>query len=703
MSDARPPPPRFDGSSSRKPVERADAGAAPGGAARARADASSRGEDASARADAGDAPALGKTYDEPAWGGTPSAEFALECIKGGTSVSRARLDARADGTRRSWVSFGRHPTCDIVVEHPSTSRLHCVIQFKRDSTDAYVYDCGSAHGTFVNKRRIKPGAHAPVRVGDHIKLGESSRTYVLEGDAELMPEEGLSAAELRALEALERAAEEETRRELAKLKAEREAARAEEAAAKAGSSWGMVDADEEIAERQRAIEELDWRTHEGKLSEKQVKQRDNILRKEEKMANMRLEVERIRAKESQQEGGLSAGQTTRLSSIERAMETLQEEIEDADESLNESLRVSLGLQGESSKRRRRGAKGSDDEEDGGSGDDDDFYDRSRAGKDRKRKKNAQTSSTSAVKQTLETATTLWDKRIALEASIEETKELIAVTEEAACAERQRNAGLSADGDTLDAYMDEIGASRFTAQVDRLRVTLADKVSELERISRLLKYADPTEEFRPGSTKGDVMRRRAEEAEAKRAEETKRRAEELEAKRAEELEARQKRDTEARRQAEWERQGNVQEKRKFTGAGEAPPEQAKTRRVEVDEDAPVVVETDPPPARSPSPPPQAPPPTVSTVKNDDDDDDDGFLMPDQIRAGLEIRKRPAAVAPAAPEPTDAERAARDDVARLLAAATRTAAPERDDTEIEPIDAVPRSSSDAQAALAKRLGY
>ena len=32
--------------------------------------------------------------------------------------------------RRGHVTFGRHPSCDVVVEHPSTSRLHCVIQFR---------------------------------------------------------------------------------------------------------------------------------------------------------------------------------------------------------------------------------------------------------------------------------------------------------------------------------------------------------------------------------------------------------------------------------------------------------------------------------------------------------------------------------------------------------------------------------------------
>ena len=38
--------------------------------------------------------------------------------------------------------------------------------------------------------------------GDQIKLGESSRAYVLDGDESLMPEEGLSAAEMKALAAL---------------------------------------------------------------------------------------------------------------------------------------------------------------------------------------------------------------------------------------------------------------------------------------------------------------------------------------------------------------------------------------------------------------------------------------------------------------------------------------------------------------------
>lgn len=718
----------------------------------------------------GAAPPLNKTYDVPPWGGAPTAEFYLDTLKDGVLVSRERLDAEKDGTPRSCVRFGRHPSCDVVVEHPSTSRLHAVIQFKGGTTEAYVLDCGSAHGTFVNKRRVKPGAHAPVRVGDQIKLGESSRTYVLDGDESLMPEEGLSAAEMRALAALEKAAAEEAKKELEALKRERAA---EKAAAAAESSWGMVDDDDEIAERQRAIEEVDWRTHRGKFSDRQEKQRENIQRKEEKRASMRLEIERIRAKESTQQGGLSAGQLARVSTVERAIETLEEEIEDASETLNDSLRASLGLTsgGGGASRRRRGRGSDDDEYDGDDGDEDDFYDRSGSNAQRKKRKgskrvndNDKSLGVSAPK-TLETATTLWDKRVAIEKSISDTEELISITEQAAQAERARTAGVSSQGDALDAYMDEIGASRFTAEIDRLRETLSEKVSELERVSRLLKYADPKEEFRPGSAKGDAMRKRVEEAEARRVEEEKKREEALKAKRAEELEERTRREEETRRQEEWERQGHLTEKRKFTGGGggggggssvtdggvhaEAHP--TALTKDEDDEDGPVVVdeaelapsfaherEDEPRRRASPDPTPRENPP-VSPVRADGDDenDDDGFLMPDQLRAlassasagGLEIRRRPTA-ATARDRPTvaitttttntaantddstrTAEASVMSDIERLIAASSgrRYAEDDAEDERDGDQDAVPawtapaNQTGDGKSSLNAKFGY
>jgi pSer/pThr/pTyr-binding forkhead associated (FHA) protein len=756
----RPPPPRKPTTTSSKPTDAASTSTnAP----------TNEPAQSTKEIPTGHVPPLNKTYDAPAWGGTPTAEFYLDTLKDGVLVSRERLDASKDGTPRSCVRFGRHPSCDVVVEHPSTSRLHAVIQFKGGTTEAYVLDCGSAHGTFVNKRRVKPGAHAPVRVGDQIKLGESSRTYVLDGDESLMPEEGLSAAEMRALAALEKAAEEEAKKELEALKRERAAEKAAEKAAE--SSWGMVDDDEEIAERQRAIEEVDWRTHRGKFSDRQEKQRENIQRKEEKRASMRLEIERIRAKESTQQGGLSAGQLARVSTVERAIETLEEEIEDAGETLNESLRASLGLTsgGGGASRRRRGRGSDDDEYDDDDGDEDDFYDRSGSNAQRKKRKGSKRvkdddkSLGVSAPKTLETATTLWDKRVAVEKSISDTKELISITEQAAQAERARTAGISSQGDALDAYMDEIGASRFTAEIDRLRETLSEKVSELERVSRLLKYADPKEEFRPGSAKGDAMRKRVEEAEARRVEEEKKREEALKAKRAEELEERARRDEETRRQEEWERQGHLTEKRKFTGGGgggfgggvadgDVHAEARQTaKKDEDDEDAPVVVdeaelapsfarerEDEPRRRASPEPTPRENPPAPPVhADGAEDNDDDGFLMPDQLRAlassssagGLEIRRRPTTAAAARDRPTatttttttttntddsttrTAEASVMSDIERLIAASSGRRYAEQDDAEEEDgdHDAAPtwtapaNQTGDGKSSLNAKLGY
>lgn len=61
------------------------------------------------------------------------------------------------------VRVSRTPNADVVLEHPSASRLHAVIQFRGDTKQAFVYDCGSSHGTFLNKEQLKARVHAPLR------------------------------------------------------------------------------------------------------------------------------------------------------------------------------------------------------------------------------------------------------------------------------------------------------------------------------------------------------------------------------------------------------------------------------------------------------------------------------------------------------------------------------------------------------------
>ena len=86
-------------------------------------------------------------------------EFYLEVMKGGQIIETCPTAGKDHYT------FGRSPACDFLLEHPSASRLHAVLQFRGGDGAAFLYDAGSAHGTFLNKRKLKPRAHAPLRWG----------------------------------------------------------------------------------------------------------------------------------------------------------------------------------------------------------------------------------------------------------------------------------------------------------------------------------------------------------------------------------------------------------------------------------------------------------------------------------------------------------------------------------------------------------
>ena len=116
-----------------------------------------------------------------------------------------------------------------------------MIQFKATG-EAFLYDAASAHGTFLNKRRLKPRQHEPLRlayarstlahcgcepldallcqqhpasaarrmmlsrrhrVGDTFRLGQSTRLYVVGGPEQMMPEEGLSREQHKQLRVMQ--------------------------------------------------------------------------------------------------------------------------------------------------------------------------------------------------------------------------------------------------------------------------------------------------------------------------------------------------------------------------------------------------------------------------------------------------------------------------------------------------------------------
>lgn len=123
-------------------------------------------------------------YTEPPWGGlAPDIPYALEILKNGTIVDTVPL------TQKSYFVVGRLPVCDVSLEHPSISRYHAVVQYRRQAGDSesvgeergfYIHDLDSTHGTVVNKNKIPPKTYIRLRVGHVLKFGGSTRLFILQ-------------------------------------------------------------------------------------------------------------------------------------------------------------------------------------------------------------------------------------------------------------------------------------------------------------------------------------------------------------------------------------------------------------------------------------------------------------------------------------------------------------------------------------------
>ncbi|KAI9241104.1 MAG: hypothetical protein BYD32DRAFT_433426 [Podila humilis] len=127
-----------------------------------------------------DAPPL--KYQKPSWSGYPNQQFAFEVIKNGVVVDKV------EAPNKEFMVVGRLPMCDLEMEHPSLSRYHAVVQFKSNG-ECFIYDLNSSHGTKLNKTKIPPGVHVPLKPGDQLRFGESTRIYLLQTDQTVDQEE----------------------------------------------------------------------------------------------------------------------------------------------------------------------------------------------------------------------------------------------------------------------------------------------------------------------------------------------------------------------------------------------------------------------------------------------------------------------------------------------------------------------------------
>lgn len=360
--------------------------------------------------------------------------------------------------------FGRVDLCDFVLEHPTISRFHAVLQFKR-SGEAFLYDLGSTHGTFINKSQVKKKVYVELQVGAIIRFGQSSRLYIFQGPTDLMPPEA----------DLERIRNAKVRQELKDREASLRRAKLE-ASLSDGISWGM--GEDAIEEDEDDVDEVTWQTFKGLLTEKQEKTREKVVKRYEKIAHMKKEIDAIRAKDIAQ-GGLTQGQQTQIARNEQRISQIMEELENLEETLNESIRESIGARTGKISHGKKAATGDEEEV---SSDEDEFYDRTK--KKILNKKSGET-------QLVETADTLLDKKEAILKKMEDKKKLL--VDEKNRIESETEAGGAETGDVLDAFMSGISSQLVLDKTTQLQQELSTLQSELDRVAYLLKIADPAGE------------------------------------------------------------------------------------------------------------------------------------------------------------------------------------------------------------------
>ncbi|GLJ06970.1 hypothetical protein SUGI_0054360 [Cryptomeria japonica] len=403
-------------------------------------------------------------YAIPPWSEIPPHPYYIELVKDGVILDNLNV------SQKGAYMFGRSDQCDFVLEHPTISRYHAVLQYKGNG-DAFLYDLGSTHGSFVNKIQVKPKVYQELYVGDVLRFGHSSRLYIFQGPTELMTKERLTKGRSQSLSG-SHSLEEMDDMEASLLRAKREAELAD------GISWGMMeDAIEEDTKEED--EEVTWETYKGELTEKQNKTRDKIIKRNEKVANLKKEIDAIQAKEIAQ-GGLTQGQQTQIARNEIRIQQIAEELESLEETLNESIQESIGARsGRVGPKKKEGVVDEDEDE----SDSDEFYDRT--------KKGTRSGHMEEKQQAVETAETLLEKKENIARDIENTIAALQAEEPGNLTENGRESLESED--PLDAFMKGLSSQIVKDKTTRLQKKLEKLQSEMDRIVFLLKIADPTGE------------------------------------------------------------------------------------------------------------------------------------------------------------------------------------------------------------------
>ncbi len=104
-------------------------------------------------------------------------------MDGGAALIAGRFLRKVEKTDRNpWrgrISVGRAKNSDVIIRHPSVSKLHAHFltppgqdPSSDNGYELQVVDLGSSNGTRLNGRDLLEGSPSPVHPGDRIILGE---------------------------------------------------------------------------------------------------------------------------------------------------------------------------------------------------------------------------------------------------------------------------------------------------------------------------------------------------------------------------------------------------------------------------------------------------------------------------------------------------------------------------------------------------
>ena len=441
------------------------------------------------------------SYTPPSWSAPPSSTFTLEAIKDGLVVEALDVSARP------FYVIGRHPsTADLVVAHPSVSRQHAVLQF-RDTGEAFLFDLASTHGTTINKQAVPARTYVAVRVGAMIRLGQSSRSLCLMGNANPARESETDAAAAAAAAAAARTDAQEQRAEqrAARIAAQTGRSRVTESDLHAaGAGWGFdedaVDGDAAAEADEDCLGAISFEQLSAQakakglpLTAKQERLVEQLDKRVTKMEHVKQETERIAAKEVE---GLSEGQRAQIERNAQALAQLGEQVESIKEQLSVTLRDQLGmrrmLDGKAAEVVAARAQGSDDEYADSDGDDD-YFDRTASHRGRgtahsqqqQPKAGPHASGRGGGEATAESEASL---RAKLSATLAERVEVV-LAQDALSAER---AALEAQAaaDPLEAYMLANTAEMQSRRARELSSHLETLTADEARLRKLIAFVAP---------------------------------------------------------------------------------------------------------------------------------------------------------------------------------------------------------------------